>query len=292
MVRKTKEIKAKVTDTKPKGRPTRKPPVPATEPTPAVRPTPQGQGSPPETEITHPGEGAEAEKPRKPLEIKEVTAEKENMSGAHSIFALEAMKERGIPPMLLSVAETVGLTQEEILACKDKESLVAAIEVAEGSTKAKGRISPVIEPKIGVEKAKVAGEVPAELIERAIKIGFTDEQINSYIDPEALEMACSRIKPQATPQPPPKKRQIFRPFKEKPKGKPAKATCISEISTLRAAHVIRAGYDQSNMEVFCRQHKPKILPESIQKVIVVRDYVPNKRGILTSTITIDYLKEA
>lgn len=190
-------------------------PIPATEPTAAARPAPAEQTSPPEAEVARPGEGVEAEKPRKPLEIQEVTAEKE----------------------------------------KDTPTAL-----------------------------------PPELIERAKKVGFTDEQIASYTDPEALEMACNRIKPQTTPQPQ-KKRQIFRPFKEKPKGKPAKATCISEISARRAAHVIRAGYDQSNMEVFCRQYKPKILPESIQKVTVVRNYVPNKKDILTSKIIIQYLKE-
>jgi len=212
MARKTKKIKAKVTDTKPKKKAKAKP-----------------------------------EKPEK------------------------------IGPMLLSVAETVGLTQEEILACKDKESLVAAINE-------KG----IAEPHISAPEPTA---IPATLIERAKKIGFSDEQIAAYTDPEALEMACNRIKPQVTAPPPKKKkRQIFRPFKDKPKGKPAQATCISEINTIRAAHVIRAGYDESNMGVFCRQHKPKILPESIQKVTVVRDYVPNKRDILTSTITIDYLE--
>jgi len=211
MARKTKKA------IKPKGRtarPTRQAPIPATEPTPAVGGSPSEQTSPPEAETTRPGEGAGAEKSRKPLKTQEVTAEKEKYT-----------------------------------------------------------------------------PLPAALIERAKKIGFSDEQIAAYTDPEALEMACNRIKPQVTAPPPKKKkRQIFRPFKDKPKGKPAQATCISEINTIRAAHVIRAGYDESNMGVFCRQHKPKILPESIQKVTVVRDYVPNKRDILTSTITIDYLE--
>jgi len=133
--------------------------------------------------------------------------------------------------------------------------------------------------------------LPIALIERAKKVGFTDEQIATYTDSERLEMACNRIKPQTTPQPEPKKRQIYRPFREEPKGEPAQAVCTSQISTLRAENVVRAGYDESNMGVFCRQHNPKILPERIQKVTIVRDYIPNKRGILTSEITIDYLKK-
>lgn len=159
---------------------------------------------------------------------------------------------------------------------------------------------PVKEPVLDIAGRSVPADMPpdglpTELIERAKKIGFTKEQIAAYTDPKALEMACDRIKPQVNlPQPEimwPKKRQIFRPFREKPKGEPAQAICISEISVLRAANVIRAGYDESNMGVFCRRHNPKILPENIQRVTVLRNYVPNKRDILTSTIIIDYLEK-
>ena len=131
---------------------------------------------------------------------------------------------------------------------------------------------------------------PVQLVDRAKKIGFSDEQIATYTDPEKLEMACDRLKPQVKPLPPPKnKRQVFRPFKEQPKGEPAQAVFTSQISALRAANLIRAGYDDSNLGVFCRQHK--IRAESIQKVTVVRNYVPDKRDILTSTFIIDYLKK-
>ena len=121
---------------------------------------------------------------------------------------------------------------------------------------------PIVEERT-LTHSSVRFQLPDDLIKRARKIGFTDEQIASYADAKALEAACDRIKPQVTPQPPPKKRQIFKPFPEKPKGEPAQAVCTSQITTLRAAHVIRAGYDQSNMEMFCRQHNPKIFPESI-----------------------------
>jgi hypothetical protein len=133
--------------------------------------------------------------------------------------------------------------------------------------------------------------LPKELIERAKSIGFTDEQIGTYTDVEALERACNQIKPQATPHLPPKPRQIYKSFPDEPKGEPAQAVCTSQINTMRAAHVQRADYDEMNLQTFCRHHKPKIISETIQKVTVERDYVPDKRGILTSTMVIDYLKK-
>lgn len=126
-----------------------------------------------------------------------------------------------------------------------------------------------------------------DLIERAKKIGFTDEQIATYTDPEKLKMACDRLKPQVTPQP--KKRQIFKPFKDKPKGKKARATFETTISVKRAQAVIRAGYDNMILGDFLR--KEKIRPESVQKVTIIRNYVPDKREILTSKIIVDYLRK-
>lgn len=134
---------------------------------------------------------------------------------------------------------------------------------------------------------------PAALIERAKSVGFADEQIATYTDPKALEMACDRIRPQVTqhhPQPK-KKRQLYKPFRDEPKGEPAQATFTSEISVFRASNLVRASYDDSNLGVFCRQHRPKILMDSIQRVTVIRNYVPNKKDILTTTFVIDYLQK-
>lgn len=159
---------------------------------------------------------------------------------------------------------------------------------------AKKRVKKTAKKKVTKPEPETSLFIPTpDLLKRAKSLGFTEEQITTYTDDAALKAACDRIKPQATPQPEPKPKPRVSQLKiapDKPKGKPARATCISKISVLRAAYVIRAGYDQSNMEVFCRQYKPKILSESIQKVTVIRDYVPNKRDILTSIIIIDYLK--
>lgn len=131
--------------------------------------------------------------------------------------------------------------------------------------------------------------LPAALIEWAKQIGFTEEQIATYTDPEKLRMACNRIKPRATPEPEVKARQIYKPFKDEPKGELVQAVFTSEITTIRAEHLVRAGYDDGNLGVFCR--KEKIRPETIQRVIVVRNYIPNERGILTTTFIIEYLKK-
>jgi len=131
--------------------------------------------------------------------------------------------------------------------------------------------------------------LPEALIERAKNIGFTDEQISTYTDPTDLEMACNRLKPQATPQPAPKKpRPKYRIVADKPKGEPAVIKTTTTISVMRAQNVRRSDYDESLLWMFCR--KNKIKPEDIRKITLERDCVPDKKENLTTFITVDYWK--
>ena len=152
-----------------------------------------------------------------------------------------------------------------------------------------GNPIPVEAVELEEPEKPVLGTISDELIERAKKIGFTDEQIATYNDAEKLEAACDLLKPQATPQPPPKKRQIFRPFKDKPKGERVKVDLTTEISVKRAQAVRRSDYDNMILGDFLR--KKKIRPENVLKVIITRDYVPDKKDILTSKIVVIYLKK-
>jgi hypothetical protein len=197
------------------------------------------------------------------------------------------------PPELVERAGKIGMSAEIIDTYADAATLKAACD----------KISPLTteepEARLGDEritKAKPAplDSFPPELVERAKSIGFSPEQIDTYTDPVSLRMACDQIKPQVTPHPPPEPesplgpRQPCKP-KEGPKGEPAQAVFTSTITTVRAEHLVRAGYDDGNLGAFLRQQK--IRPETIQRVTVIRDYVPNERGILTTTMVIDYLKK-
>ena len=65
--------------------------------------------------------------------------------------------------------------------------------------------------------------ISPELLLRAKKIGMAPEQIATYTDAAALEMACNAIKPQATSHPPVKKKP---PVEKKKKGKVANRTIL------------------------------------------------------------------
>ena len=205
----------------------------------------------------------------------------------------DSLKGKKITAMDISAAETVGLTKEQVVACKDRERLYDAMNNM--NKKHAEDIGASVMKNQRVNNESPEG-LPAELIERAKTIGLTDEQIATYgSDSAALETACNKLRPQATaiasPVLPPrkKKRQIFKPFKEEPKGEPAQITFTSTIEVYRAAHVNRAGFDDSNLGVFCRNNK--IPMKRIHKVSILRNYVPDKRDILTSMILIHYLRK-
>lgn len=88
---------------------------------------------------------------------------------------LKTTKEnKQITAMLISTAETVGLTQAEIIACEDADALVTAIN-------------------------NVADKKLTPLKKRARKIGMSDAMIASYPDALALKRACDKISPKTNP---------------------------------------------------------------------------------------------
>ena len=130
-------------------------------------------------------------------------------------------------------------------------------------------------------------DIPKALYERATKIiGWTDEQIATFSDAASLEMACQRIKPQASAiaatkrKPPPHSDYL-------PKGESVSIDFTSEISIARAVHVQRTSYDEMQMNDFLRRERIDL--RSVQMVTLVRDYKP-VNGIMTTEMCIDYLK--
>ncbi len=128
-------------------------------------------------------------------------------------------------------------------------------------------------------------DIPKALYDRATKIvGFTDEQIATYPDAVSLEMACQRIKPQASAI------AAVRPKLTVPsrlKGEPATIDFTSEISEVRAAHIQRPSYDDMQMNDFLRRERIDL--RSVQMVTLVRDYRV-VGGVMTTEMCIDYVK--
>ena len=87
-------------------------------------------------------------------------------------------------------------------------------------------------------------DITGRLKERAKKIGFSKEQIATYAEPEKLEAACNRLKPQ-TAEVPPKPRPKYRIVAEKPKGELTTIKMTTVISAMRAENVRRSDYDES-----------------------------------------------
>ena len=137
---------------------------------------------------------------------------------------------------------------------------------------------------VHLEETTGSIDVPKALYDRARKIGWTDEQIAAFSDHTSLQMACQRVKPQATAQAEPKPKRKPQPSM---KGEPASISFTSEISETRAVHVSRVTYDEMQMNDFIR--KQRINLRSIQKVTLERDFVP-VRGQLITEMCIDYVK--
>ena len=126
--------------------------------------------------------------------------------------------------------------------------------------------------------------IPKKLRARAKRIGFSDEQIANYTDPERLAFDCNQIKPQQTVDKP-RVKQI-KIVADKPKGEPAQVRLDTEITEIRATHVRRCAYDEQILNSYVIRNRIK----DIQKVTIVRDCVLNDKGMLKSQIVIDYLK--
>ncbi len=130
--------------------------------------------------------------------------------------------------------------------------------------------------------------IPDDLRARAKKIGFSDDQIRNYTDPEKLRQDCDQLAPMQTVDKP--RVQQIKIVADKPKGEPASATLTTEITEYRAKAVRRASYDEDRLNSHIQRHKIK----NIQKVTFFRNCVPVIEGrmepVLITEILIDYLK--
>ncbi len=129
-------------------------------------------------------------------------------------------------------------------------------------------------------------EYGEELYAYARKIGLIDEQIASYTDRNTLYMACQNIKPQATALAEPVKRPA--PVRSI-RGVPADIEFICTLDESRARNINRVNYDDMQMNSFLRKQRIEI--RGIQRVMIDRDYKPDRRGILTTVMVISYLKK-
>jgi len=118
------------------------------------------------------------------------------------------------------------------------------------------------------------------------KIGMTDEQLDTYTDPNALKMVCDNIKPRVTPQESTMRRKP--PIPRRKKGVKATVELESVITVDRAQYVQRSSYDESEMRG--RLMRLRIPYESVQSVVFNRNNIPDMRKRLTTKITVNYLK--
>ena len=127
------------------------------------------------------------------------------------------------------------------------------------------------------------------IIKRALKIGIIPERIALFTDISALERECQLIKPQSTAskEVPPKKQLVREGYIIK--GKPARIECTVELTEMRSRNVARCTYDEGQLGDFLRHER--IEPRCVNNLNFDRCCVPNKRGMLVTVITIDYMKE-
>jgi len=157
---------------------------------------------------------------------------------------------------------------------KEAENFIKATDKAEADTKT----------------AELRERFGSELYDRATlpknKIGMTNDQLDDYTDPNALKMACDNIKPQVTPQ-----ETTMRPRPPIPmrkKGVPTTVELESVMTVARAQHVQRSSYDESEMRG--QLMRMRIPYETVQSVVFNRDNKPSMRKMLTTKITVNYLK--
>lgn len=157
-----------------------------------------------------------------------------------------------IPAMLLSTAETVGLTPEQITACKDKAALVKAIE-----------------------------KIP--LYKRASKkIGLTDVQIARHPDVESLKQYLNSIHPQSNSDArisegkPPE----IRNFDD---NMPDSFTLESVIEA-KFVKTNRDHYDRGNLQAFlCRVNRKYGIHEPV-RIVQDRSFKVVKRELVTKFV--------
>lgn len=189
-----------------------------------------------------------------------------------------------ITAMLLSVAETVGLTQAEITTCKDAGVLIEMIEQAPLYLRAKNKVGmtdemmasyphteslkaacDAIHPQSKkAKKATVAftAGLNSELYYRARhKAGMSDEMMASYPDAESLKAACDAIHPQSNLDAFPKRGSAPKPVKYKDKM-PNKFEIDSKIEAKFISRN-RVQFDEANLQAELRRinrkygaHKP------------------------------------
>lgn len=147
----------------------------------------------------------------------------------------EATGKRKITAMMISTAETVGLTQAEIIACEDAEALEAAIKN---------------HPDGGVAIYRTDGKeilIPQTLYVRAKeKVGMTNEMMATYPDIESLKKACDRIHPKSNPDAYPKQGEAPKSVKYED-NMPDKF----EVDSMMEAKFIsqnRAQFDEANLQ--------------------------------------------
>lgn len=126
------------------------------------------------------------------------------------------------------------------------------------------------------------------IIKRAIKIGILPERIALFTDISALERECQLIKPQSTALKEKPKKQIVREGYII-KGEPTRIECIVELTELRSRNVPRCTYDEGQLGDFLRHER--IEPRCVNNLNFDRCCTPDKRGMLVTVITIDYMKE-
>jgi len=152
-------------------------------------------------------------------------------------------------------------------------------------------------PLIGMPVGKGSTDEPAQpldpesdhpVIKRALKIGIIPERIALFTDITELERQCQLIEPQSTATVGKPKKQVIREGYII-KGEPERVECIIEMSPARAQHVARCTYDEGQLGDFLR-HK-RIDPRSVNNLNFDRSCTVNKRGVLVTVITIDYMKE-
>lgn len=140
------------------------------------------------------------------------------------------------PAMLVATAETVGLTQKQITACKDVEALKAAIT----------ELAPPV-------------EFPAKLVKRAKKIGMSPEMIAVYPDAESLKRACDGISPRTNPDARVKEGKISPPVKYTDKM-PDKFEFESAMEE-KFISASRAQFDENNLQLELRKINRKHGPQ-------------------------------
>jgi len=129
------------------------------------------------------------------------------------------------------------------------------------------------------------------IIKRALKIGLPPERVALFTSLEELKRQCQLIKPQSTALNALKKilpkKQIVRDG-YLVKGEPTRITCTVEMTEARAKHVARCSFDEGRLGDFLRHER--INPRCVNNLNFDRCCTP-KKGMLTTVITIDYMKE-